>query len=146
MLPEPPFIAPTRIPTPKRLYLRRSAEMYNQQDSRLQLAIPDTTTITVFDRDSELQILTPSSTTTVVADRDSKLQTLTPSSTTTAVFGGDPALQVKTPSTTTLVSDGEDCEKSISGERPAIPPADHGKDAWLFLAACFFVDALAWGM
>ncbi|KAG6003938.1 hypothetical protein E4U21_001564 [Claviceps maximensis] len=25
------------------------------------------------------------------------------------------------------------------------PPADHGKHAWFFLAACFFVDALTWG-
>lgn len=26
-----------------------------------------------------------------------------------------------------------------------LPPADKGKDAWLFLAACFMVEALVWG-
>jgi len=26
-----------------------------------------------------------------------------------------------------------------------LPPADTGKDAWLFLAACFMVEALVWG-
>lgn len=101
--------------------------MYNQQDSRLQLAIPDTTA-TVFERGSTLQASTPSSTTT-------------------AVFDGDPTLNVGTlSSTTTLVSYGEACEKSTPDAQPSIPPADHGKDAWLFLAACFFVDALAWGV
>jgi hypothetical protein len=25
------------------------------------------------------------------------------------------------------------------------PPADGGKDAWLFLAACFMMEALVWG-
>jgi len=28
----------------------------------------------------------------------------------------------------------------------SLPPVDGGKDAWLFLAACFAVDALVWGM
>lgn len=27
----------------------------------------------------------------------------------------------------------------------SLPPADGGKDAWLFLAAVFVVDALVWG-
>jgi hypothetical protein len=27
-----------------------------------------------------------------------------------------------------------------------LPPADGGKDAWLFLAACFIIEALVWGM
>jgi hypothetical protein len=27
----------------------------------------------------------------------------------------------------------------------AIPPADSGKEAWLFLAACFMIEALVWG-
>lgn len=26
-----------------------------------------------------------------------------------------------------------------------LPPADEGKDAWLFLAACFVIEALVWG-
>jgi hypothetical protein len=26
-----------------------------------------------------------------------------------------------------------------------IPPADGGKEAWLFLAACFMVEGLVWG-
>ncbi|KAL8855925.1 MAG: hypothetical protein Q9178_007439 [Gyalolechia marmorata] len=28
---------------------------------------------------------------------------------------------------------------------PSLPPIDGGKDAWLFLAACFVVEALVWG-
>ena len=28
---------------------------------------------------------------------------------------------------------------------PDLPPADGGKGAWLFLVACFFVEALIWG-
>lgn len=27
-----------------------------------------------------------------------------------------------------------------------LPPMDGGKDAWLFLAACFVIEALIWGM
>jgi hypothetical protein len=27
----------------------------------------------------------------------------------------------------------------------SLPQADGGKDAWLFLAACFVVEALVWG-
>ncbi|KAH6976242.1 major facilitator superfamily domain-containing protein [Ilyonectria sp. MPI-CAGE-AT-0026] len=119
--------------------------MYNQQDSRLQLATPDTRT-TVFDGDAKIQALTPSSITTAAFDGDFRLQTLTPSSTTTAVFDGDLTLKLATfSSTTTLVSDGEAGEKSIPDAQPSVSPSDHGKDAWLFLAACFFVDALAWG-
>lgn len=28
----------------------------------------------------------------------------------------------------------------------ALPEADRGKDAWLFLAGCFMVEALIWGV
>lgn len=28
----------------------------------------------------------------------------------------------------------------------SLPPVDGGKDAWLFLAACFAIEALVWGM
>lgn len=27
----------------------------------------------------------------------------------------------------------------------SLPPTDRGKDAWLFLAACFTLEALVWG-
>lgn len=27
-----------------------------------------------------------------------------------------------------------------------LPPMDGGKDAWLFLAACFVIEALIWGI
>ncbi|KAL2133566.1 hypothetical protein VTI74DRAFT_2130 [Chaetomium olivicolor] len=30
-------------------------------------------------------------------------------------------------------------------EMPSLPPVDGGKDAWLFLAACFMIEALVWG-
>jgi hypothetical protein len=26
-----------------------------------------------------------------------------------------------------------------------LPPVDGGKDAWLFLTACFIIEALVWG-
>ena len=31
-------------------------------------------------------------------------------------------------------------------EMPSLPPVDGGKDAWLFLAACFMIEGLVWGM
>ncbi|KAI1433405.1 major facilitator superfamily domain-containing protein [Xylaria sp. CBS 124048] len=34
---------------------------------------------------------------------------------------------------------------SAHGSECALPPADGGKEAWLFLAACFAVEALVWG-
>jgi hypothetical protein len=30
-------------------------------------------------------------------------------------------------------------------EMPSLPPVDSGKDAYLFLAACFMIEALVWG-
>ena len=27
----------------------------------------------------------------------------------------------------------------------SLPPVDGGKDAWLFLAGCFMIEALVWG-
>jgi len=38
-------------------------------------------------------------------------------------------------------------EEQIGRQRPefSLPQADGGKDAWLFLAACFTVEALVWG-
>lgn len=34
---------------------------------------------------------------------------------------------------------------SSNGHEFSLPQADGGKDAWLFLAACFIVEALVWG-
>ncbi len=34
---------------------------------------------------------------------------------------------------------------SSSLDESTLPPVDGGKDAWLFLAACFVVEALVWG-
>jgi hypothetical protein len=31
-------------------------------------------------------------------------------------------------------------------EFSSLPPVDGGKDAWFFLAACFAIEALVWGM
>lgn len=31
------------------------------------------------------------------------------------------------------------------GQEFSLPQADGGKDAWLFLASCFMVEALIWG-
>ena len=31
------------------------------------------------------------------------------------------------------------------GQEFSLPPADGGRDAWLFLAGCFAIEALVWG-
>ncbi|KAK3901666.1 monocarboxylate transporter 10 [Staphylotrichum tortipilum] len=36
-------------------------------------------------------------------------------------------------------------EDGDAHEMPSLPPVDGGKDAWLFLAACFMIEALVWG-
>lgn len=33
----------------------------------------------------------------------------------------------------------------LETERVSLPKADGGKDAWLFLAGCFCIEALTWG-
>lgn len=47
------------------------------------------------------------------------------------------------------VSDAEaelDSPNSPALHEFSLPPVDRGKDAWLFLAACFVIEALVWGM
>lgn len=34
----------------------------------------------------------------------------------------------------------------VTEQEFSLPPTDRGKDAWLFLAACWAVEALVWGM
>ena len=36
-------------------------------------------------------------------------------------------------------------QQSVTQREFTLPPADRGKDAWLFLAGCFMVEALIWG-
>lgn len=36
-------------------------------------------------------------------------------------------------------------QQSVTQREFSLPPADRGKDAWLFLAGCFMVEALIWG-
>ncbi|KAF2460123.1 putative MFS monocarboxylate transporter [Lineolata rhizophorae] len=36
-------------------------------------------------------------------------------------------------------------EETHHGPEFALPPADRGKDAWMFLCACFIVEAMVWG-
>ena len=45
-------------------------------------------------------------------------------------------------------SDPEASTEQLALEREAtsLPPMDGGKDAWLFLAATFVVEAFVWGM
>ena len=57
---------------------------------------------------------------------------------------------VSTPPDTASVADGARAEDGEASPHPArqefsLPPVDGGKDAWLFLAASFFVEALVWG-
>ncbi|KAK3692616.1 MFS monocarboxylate transporter [Podospora appendiculata] len=42
-------------------------------------------------------------------------------------------------------SDGGQEQQRPRHEFSSLPPVDGGKDAWLFLAACFMVEALVWG-
>lgn len=47
-----------------------------------------------------------------------------------------------------LHSQSQEASNSISTsdtDQLAIPPADHGKAAWLFLAGCFLAEGLIWG-
>jgi hypothetical protein len=41
--------------------------------------------------------------------------------------------------------EGLDLDPTGTHQVSALPPVDGGKDAWLFLAAAFMVDALTWG-
>lgn len=36
-------------------------------------------------------------------------------------------------------------ENNQSGQEFSLPPADGGKDAWLFLLTCFVVEIFVWG-
>ena len=38
-----------------------------------------------------------------------------------------------------------DLDLTGTNEFASLPPVDTGKDAWLFLAAAFMVEALIWG-
>jgi hypothetical protein len=40
---------------------------------------------------------------------------------------------------------GDESGRESIRETLALPKADEGKDAWLFLAACFMIEALVWG-
>lgn len=42
-------------------------------------------------------------------------------------------------------NDGAELSLHPSRQEFSLPPVDGGKDAWLFLAACFAVEALVWG-
>lgn len=44
------------------------------------------------------------------------------------------------------VMDSTALESSSEQHEFSLPPADTGKDAWLFLATCFLVEAVVWGM
>jgi hypothetical protein len=41
--------------------------------------------------------------------------------------------------------EGLDLDPTCTHQVSALPPVDGGKDAWLFLAAAFMVDAMTWG-
>ncbi|KAJ4125906.1 hypothetical protein NW765_001681 [Fusarium oxysporum] len=44
-----------------------------------------------------------------------------------------------------FASSGLDLTSTHENEASSLPPVDGGKDAWLFLAASFMVEALTWG-
>ena len=43
-------------------------------------------------------------------------------------------------------SQGAGHDPRVTEQEFSLPPTDGGKDAWLFLAACWAVEALVWGM
>lgn len=53
------------------------------------------------------------------------------------------------PSTRDTTGPDEPADAFEPGQGPHhefyLPPVDTGKDAWLFLAACFVIEALVWG-
>lgn len=49
------------------------------------------------------------------------------------------------PRPTTPESRVEDGTAGMGHEMPSLPQVDGGKDAWMFLAACFMIEALVWG-
>ena len=40
----------------------------------------------------------------------------------------------------------QDNQQQSDQEMFSLPPADKGLRAWAFLAGCFFIEALVWGM
>lgn len=55
-------------------------------------------------------------------------------------------LQVKNTSTQRLTDRSLDSsETQTLGEESSLPPVDRGRDAWLFLAACWVVEAITFG-
>lgn len=43
------------------------------------------------------------------------------------------------------ISPERHAEDGTGHEMASLPPVDGGKDAWLFLAACFMIEGLVWG-
>ena len=42
-------------------------------------------------------------------------------------------------------ADGQESQTATRGQEFSLPEADGGKEAWLFLAGCFMVEAMVWG-
>jgi hypothetical protein len=43
-------------------------------------------------------------------------------------------------------SNGDYDHNTIQHQNQQLPPADGGKDAWLFLFACFMIEGFVWGI
>ncbi|RFU35520.1 hypothetical protein B7463_g820, partial [Scytalidium lignicola] len=59
-----------------------------------------------------------------------------------------PNSELQGSNTLSTVHDGltsQSCDVSPSRSMAYLPPTDRGKDAWLFLTGCFFVETLLWG-
>lgn len=44
-----------------------------------------------------------------------------------------------------IIGDDDSSETQTPREEPSLPRVDGGKDAWLFLAACWVVEAITFG-
>ncbi|KAM0255031.1 hypothetical protein ACHAQJ_006179 [Trichoderma viride] len=85
-------------------------------------------------------VTTPSSPTTLTVSSPSDQNVSSPAnSSENEKHEGDSAAVVE------IRSDDVEAQRENQDQGYSLPPADTGKDAWLFLAACFVMEAMVWG-
>ncbi|RFU72056.1 hypothetical protein TARUN_10208 [Trichoderma arundinaceum] len=86
-------------------------------------------------------VTTPSSPTPTVTSL-SDLNVSSPANNSESEKGGNDGKAVADVHTDDVEAQRENQDQDVSS---SVPPADTGKDAWLFLAACFVMEAMVWG-
>lgn len=85
----------------------------------------------------------PSATITRTVPPESPIELMTPNA---SIAESSKANSYNTHSSSTSVPLATDPESPLEGRHGfSLPPVDGGKDAWLFLAACFTLEATVWG-